>query len=97
MLREAAALLTTVADGELEGDGFRRRAGGLIKALGDARAHRADDLADDVPDPISGPLEAHQDAGELIAETLLPLLARLAALVSAQDSADDSDRLAASP
>ena len=90
-LREAAALLELLGDGQPEGGGLGDRARGLVQAMADVRSRRTTDDNDDVPDPIGGPVEAHEEAGELIVAALLPLLGRIAAMVPA---VDDTARLA---
>lgn len=79
-LREAADLLATLGDVDVEGEDLVERAHNLVRALADARAGRKSSKADDIPDPIGRPLQVHQDVGETIADALLPLLERLVAL-----------------
>lgn len=80
-LLEAADLLATVGDAEIQGDEVAEQARNLVRALAGARGGRRSTAADDIPDPVRRPLRVHQAVGEQIADALLPLLERLAAFV----------------
>ncbi|MCF6745960.1 protein-tyrosine-phosphatase [Blastococcus sp. KM273128] len=79
-LREAAALLGALEEGQPEGEAFADRARGLVAALAAARPGRRGEEGDDIADPIGRSLEGHEEVGQAVADALLPILAALISL-----------------
>ncbi|MCF6508472.1 hypothetical protein E9549_13795 [Blastococcus sp. MG754426] len=79
-LREAAALLGALGEGQPQAAEFADRARGLVAALAAARPGRRGEDGDDIADPIGRSLEGHEEVGQAVADALLPVLAALISL-----------------